>query len=109
MYFVHNKIHIIYEKSSLPFGKRNTSSCDAQCTCNMVKGWEVKRFTMYAYETHAGTMPCVKLYPFHTPVEQAPEGAQTRMHTPIACTSAPGLAGVAIVAVPRDRLQTTDY
>ena len=32
-------------------------------------------------------------YPFHTPVEQAPEGAQTRMHTPIACASAPGLGG----------------
>ena len=45
-------------------------------------------------------------YPFHTPVEQAPEGAQTRMHTPIACASAPGLARVAVVAVPRDRLHT---
>ena len=39
------------------------------------------------------------MYPFHAPVERAPEGVQTRVHTLFACTLAPGLARLEAVAL----------
>ena len=39
------------------------------------------------------------MYPFHAPVEQAPEGVQTRVHTLLACTLAPGLARLEAMAL----------